>query len=213
MSKKLTIQQRNESNAQHSTGPRSPQGKAKVAQNARKLGLFVSDSTLVQEDPDEFADLLAGYIADYLPQGAIELELVRQLTAATWRLRRIDRMETARLDSDDLPATRHEAGVSMAARFEAEHVFCDRIYRARQQAERTFNRVYKELQALKARRLTRREVPEEIEIETDTRHIAIPQNKPSFEVILSDCRSSTRPLPPSPAGDSASAAEGKSHTE
>jgi hypothetical protein len=177
----MTAQERNQLNASHSTGPRTPEGKAKVSQNARKLGLFVSDTTIAQECPEEFADLLAGYIADYNPLGTIEMEFVRQLTAATWRLRRIERMETVAYDSDDLFDTRHEASLNMSEKFKEEQVFFDRIYRARQQAERTFNRVYKELEARKARRLTERETPEALEIEIDTRHTPLPQNKATFD--------------------------------
>ena len=97
----------NRANAQHSTGPKTPEGKAKSAQNSRRYGLFVSDNTLEQENPQEFADLFASYIADYCPTAGIEMELVRQLVSSTWRLRRLDRIETARLNSEEDPETRN----------------------------------------------------------------------------------------------------------
>src|SRR6266849_2059157 len=37
------------------------------AQSARNLGLLIADNTLHQEDPNEFAEILAGFIADLEP--------------------------------------------------------------------------------------------------------------------------------------------------
>ena len=210
MAKKRSIQMTNQiseaklaanrANAQHSTGPKTPEGKAKVARNARTYGLFVSDNTLEQENPQEYADMFASFIADYCPNPGIEFELVRQLTSASWRLRRLDRIETARLNSEDEPETRHEASKGIADRFHDDQLFLDRIYRARQQAERTFNRCYKELEARKRRRWTQREAPEEILIEPDTRHIAAAQNKPTppAKLPVNPCESVAKKEAPTP---------------
>ena len=46
-------------NAKHSTGPRTPEGKARSSQNARKHGLFARDTLLPDENPEEF--LQSGY--------------------------------------------------------------------------------------------------------------------------------------------------------
>src|SRR5581483_2290392 len=84
----------NAENAQHSTGPNTPEGKRVSSQNSRKLGLFVADSTLLEEEPGEFAQILAGYIAEYTPDTPIENHLVRQLALATLKQERYSRIET-----------------------------------------------------------------------------------------------------------------------
>ncbi len=164
------ILERNRTNAQHSTGPTTPEGKQRVSQNARKLGLFVSDSTVEQEDPGEFAAILAGYTAEYCPLTCSEGELVRQLTVSTHRLRRLDRIETAALFTHDIAHTRHEGGLIISERFDAYSNLLEKVERARMRAERSFNRCYKELEARKSRRPTPRTPPLDVEIEVDTRH-------------------------------------------
>lgn len=172
------ITQRNRVNAQHATGPKTPAGKAKSSQNARKFGLFVSDATLELEDPNEFATILAEYIADYLPYPGIETELVRQLSVATHRLRRLDRIENAALFTEAVAHTRHEANVLIEESFERSFALMEKIMRARAAAERSFNRVYKDLEARKAERVSTPASPKRLEIEVDTRHQPILQNEP-----------------------------------
>ena len=46
--------QANRQNAQKSTGPRTPQGKAVVAQNALKHGLLARQAVIVGEDQGQF---------------------------------------------------------------------------------------------------------------------------------------------------------------
>jgi hypothetical protein len=152
------------------TGPRTPEGKLIVSQNARKLGLFISDSTLELEDPQELADLLAGYTADYNPRGAIEQELLRQLAIATHRLRRLERIETAVLFSEEIAHTRHEGGLILANRFTSESITLEKIARVRTTTERTFARIYNELELRKSRRFVKRIPEPQLEIEVDTRH-------------------------------------------
>ena len=47
----------NRANAQKSTGPRTPEGKAKVAQNALKHGLLAKQAVVVGEDTRRFRAL------------------------------------------------------------------------------------------------------------------------------------------------------------
>ncbi|MHB9026646.1 MAG: hypothetical protein ACYC7E_21145, partial [Armatimonadota bacterium] len=44
----------NRQNAQHSTGPRTPEGKARSSMNALKHGFFAKEALLPQEDAAEF---------------------------------------------------------------------------------------------------------------------------------------------------------------
>lgn len=85
----------NRVNARHSTGPKTPKGKAAVRLNAFRHGLLARDVVLPQEDVDAFEGLWNQIRADLLPVGPIEEFLADQITNAIWRLRRVARAETA----------------------------------------------------------------------------------------------------------------------
>jgi hypothetical protein len=69
----------NRQNAQKSTGPKTPQGKAKSAQNAVTHGLTSQRPVLTVEDKDEF-DVHANEILVWLdPQDPIETILSRRV--------------------------------------------------------------------------------------------------------------------------------------
>jgi hypothetical protein len=59
--------QANQRNAQRSTGPRTPDGKAAVAQNRTTHGLTGQFTVLACEDRGAFQELLDSYIAEYEP--------------------------------------------------------------------------------------------------------------------------------------------------
>lgn len=85
----------NRLNAQRSTGPKTPEGKARVAKNALKHGFFAQDVVLLGEDPDnEFPRLLAGLHEEWLPSSPTEQYLVETLASAMWKLRRAHRLVT-----------------------------------------------------------------------------------------------------------------------
>src|SRR6266849_1708618 len=85
------------------------------AQSARNLGLLIADNTLLQEDPNEFAEILAGYIADLDPYGAFEAQCVRNVALATVRQNCFYRLETSVLD-DTGPGTSRLRATSIMAR-------------------------------------------------------------------------------------------------
>ncbi|MBN2559834.1 MAG: hypothetical protein JXQ75_02750, partial [Phycisphaerae bacterium] len=65
----------NRLNAQKSTGPRTPEGKAKVAQNALKHGLLAKQSVVRGEDAEEFEAYRQEMVASLAPVGALEAML------------------------------------------------------------------------------------------------------------------------------------------
>jgi hypothetical protein len=85
----------NRLNALHSTGPRTPEGLAKSAQNSFKHGLCVDDSTLF-EDPETKADIaqhLARYFDYYQPQSPLEQDALEEIAICKIRLRHLQRAQ------------------------------------------------------------------------------------------------------------------------
>ena len=94
MSSDLQIEA-NRKNAQRSTGPRTTDGRARVASNALKHGLTGKQVVLPGEDPAEFDSFRSELILDLAPQGALEEILAEKIVADVWRLRRIPQLEAA----------------------------------------------------------------------------------------------------------------------
>ena len=84
----------NRNNAKKSTGPRTEEGKNRVAKNALKHGLLARDTVLPGEDPADFDSQLSALEADIQPANSLEFELVRQIADTQWRMRRLTRLET-----------------------------------------------------------------------------------------------------------------------
>ena len=84
----------NRKNAKKSTGPRTEEGKGRVAKNALKHGLLARDTVLPGEDPADFDRQLSALEADIQPANSLEFELVRQIADSQWRMRRLTRLET-----------------------------------------------------------------------------------------------------------------------
>lgn len=86
----------NQENSKRSTGPRTPQGKARSSQNARKHGLtgvvpiFDGEG---KEDVQAFEKTRRGLYEYWQPVGWQEEKLVESIAAAYWRLNRADRYE------------------------------------------------------------------------------------------------------------------------
>jgi hypothetical protein len=88
----------NRRNAQQSTGPRTPQGKANSRLNALKHGVLASSGVIAtiegREHRDEFETLVDGLATDFEPIGTFEQLLVEDVAACFWRKRRLLRFET-----------------------------------------------------------------------------------------------------------------------
>jgi len=87
----------NQKNAQLSTGPRTPEGKAAASKNAFKFGLTSKQIVLPSEDPDEFESLHNGLLNQWDPRTDGERMLVDDMAAARWRIRRIDKVQTVHM--------------------------------------------------------------------------------------------------------------------
>ena len=84
-----------------STGPRTPQGRERSSQNARKHGLFENagfswDAALaLGEDPCDFQRLLKGLVQARWPADALEMALVEDIALLSWKNGHLDRAELA----------------------------------------------------------------------------------------------------------------------
>jgi hypothetical protein len=78
----------NRSNAQQSTGPRTPEGKATVAQNAVTHGLFAREGVIRGEDEEEFEMHREMLLEQLDPAGPLEEILAARIVDLTWRLKR-----------------------------------------------------------------------------------------------------------------------------
>lgn len=88
----------NQANAKKSTGAKTPEGKAVVAGNAIKHGLFSSRLILPSENIEEFHQLLDDLIDSLRPHGSFELLLVEKIAVAAWRQLRLTRAESASIE-------------------------------------------------------------------------------------------------------------------
>ncbi len=88
----------NRRNAEKSTGPRTPEGKAIVAQNAVKHGLWARAAVLKDEDPQEFEQHRSRMLQELAPQGPQEEALAERIIGLWWRLKRAERMQDESLD-------------------------------------------------------------------------------------------------------------------
>ncbi len=83
----------NRQNARKSTGPKTPEGKAAVRQNALKHGLLSQEVLLPDEDEEALQELGESLRDELQPVGELENLLVDRIIAAYWRLRRLSRVE------------------------------------------------------------------------------------------------------------------------
>ncbi len=95
----------NRRNARRSTGPKTPEGKARSRLNALKHGLLAQDLILPDEDAKLFLELLEALDAELQPADLLQQILLHEITSARWRLRPLLRVECG-LFSDRLKEVR-----------------------------------------------------------------------------------------------------------
>jgi hypothetical protein len=154
----------NRRNAQRSTGPKTPEGKAAVRLNALKHGLCAEDAVVFGEDEEAFDDLRDSFLDHLQPVGPLEAALVRQIVTAQWRLARCRKLETGFFElglidhKDDLELDYN----GLTSKDKLAHVFrrdacptpsvLGALSRYEVRIERAFFRALHELQGLQAAR-------------------------------------------------------------
>jgi hypothetical protein len=90
----------NRRNALKSTGPVTPEGKARMRDNAVTHGLTASLRVLRSEDQEGLRQTHQSLVACYQPADTQESHLVLQVATLFWRLQRHNRIETTLLDCE-----------------------------------------------------------------------------------------------------------------
>jgi hypothetical protein len=98
----------NRRNGRLSTGPQTAEGKATVARNATKHGIFAAVPVIPGEDPGAWEAHRAGVVASLSPVGLLEVNLAERAALLLWRLQRLARYEaetiTAAMEAVEVPA-------------------------------------------------------------------------------------------------------------
>jgi len=131
----------NQANAQLSTGPSSPEGKAVSSQNNFRHGLTQSESDLTfleGESPEQYAKNLAGFQKEWKPATETEHDLVQRLATRQWLRRRAFKLQQQFLAPDGT-ITDHKQ-FALYNRYETQH-------------ERAYNKALADLMRLKSLRL------------------------------------------------------------
>ncbi len=88
----------NRLNAQKSTGPKTAEGRAAVAQNAVKHGLFAQQNVVNCEKVSDFDEFCTALFAGLAPVGAVEMMMADRIVSLSWRLKRVERMHSEAID-------------------------------------------------------------------------------------------------------------------
>ena len=89
----------NRRNAEKSTGPRTPEGKAVVSQNAVRHGLLAQADVIRGEDREEFELYREELFWELNPLGTMESRLAERIVSLAWRLRRAERIHNEAFDA------------------------------------------------------------------------------------------------------------------
>src|ERR1700719_3815050 len=83
-------------NGAKSRGPATPEGKEKSSRNAVKHGLTAGTGNILLdcEDPDEFEQAFNKLLGIHEPATTAENDIVEEMVAARWRIRRMWTIET-----------------------------------------------------------------------------------------------------------------------
>ncbi len=199
----------NRQNAQKSTGPRTPEGRAAVRLNGVKHGLTAETIVLKGESQADFTNLLDSFEAEHDPATPTEEALVVQLALATWRLRRLYHQEagfyTWQLQS--LKGMQKDLNLDDAGRMGHAAAWSESTLglfnRQESRLERTFYRALHELQRLrKEREANLALVCQPTTVIVNKEVSADPPHNPSVSAGAEPLPTpSTQPPPASPAAD------------
>jgi hypothetical protein len=180
----------NQANAQHSTGPRTEQGKTAVSTNAITHGATSEKALVKGESPTEYALHLKEFSQKFRPDDCHEVFLVQSMADAAWRLRRLKiwEMQVLELCRDANP-------------FLDDDLFkkLNRTHRHMQSIERSYHRA---LQAFNAARKPAPPEQSQIPANLTKPTISAPKPEPKQENTPqpADCAAPKTAVPDGPEG-------------
>jgi hypothetical protein len=134
----------NETNAQRSTGPRTPDGKSRVSQNALRHGLTARHLVIRPEEQEEFAAFQESLASELAPRGAVEILTFHELIHPAWNLARFRKIE-AQVSSGS-PQDFSDPDTT---------TILDRLSRYQARAQRAYYKALQELRVLQTNRALR----------------------------------------------------------
>jgi hypothetical protein len=147
----------NRQNARKSTGPRTEAGKRRSSRNALSAGFFAYETLIPGDDAHLFVALRKALYRDLQPEGAMEILLVDNVVSASWRLRRLMRVESGLLtrgfrDQDSIDERTARA-------FFREEDSLQKLTRYESALNRSLYRAYHELERRQAVRMGQEVAP------------------------------------------------------
>jgi hypothetical protein len=189
MSSKRQIEA-NAKNAQLSTGPRTADGKARVASNALKHGLTGRQIVLPNESSEDFDSFRLGLLTNLSPNSELERALAERVAADLWRLRRVPVLEAAlyrRGQQFEKEAGSAEADPSVIATQSLgrySEIFAN-LWRHEAALSRSWSRNLQELQRLQAIRAGERVLaPAVLDVDVNMREDEAPKPEPTSQSKL-----------------------------
>ena len=140
----------NRLNAQHSTGPASPEGKTAIRFNALKTGIDAQSQVIPGEDPAALTLLAAEYYGRYQPATPEVRALVDALVTAEWLQRRFRTLE-AQLWQYNIQGLYHPTeGLEVPHVYERDSDVFARLQRRIDAADRSYHRALAALQKIES---------------------------------------------------------------
>ncbi|MBU0686776.1 MAG: hypothetical protein KKB81_02830 [Candidatus Margulisbacteria bacterium] len=147
----------NQQNALQSTGPKTQEGKVVSKYNALKHGLLSKEVLLAGEDEEVLIEIGKRLRTELEPETELEFMLVDRITANTWRLRRVMRVEREMMNYDlngsdfEIVDTPKTLGKAMSINF-AKFDTYGKLIRYEASIERGIYKALHELQRIQAAR-------------------------------------------------------------
>jgi hypothetical protein len=154
----------NRRNAKKSTGPKTPEGKARSAQNRITHGLLSRQVLLREEDPDRFREVCGQLWTELRPLGELETYLAARIVSGIWRMNRVVRIEAQLFNEAPLRAVDPDVGIGKLFRLDCAHGGSpfSRLHRYETAIDLGIQRAWRTLRAAQAER-RREEAAEESE--------------------------------------------------
>src|SRR5947207_15754595 len=137
----------NRLNAQKSTGPKTPEGKAVTKLNALRHGLRARTVVLPAEKSEDFHQLCNDLEAEWQPQSRTEQFYVEQMAVSQWKLTRVEVAEKSLLEQE------------FSAKSQIPLV--DKLWQCQHRLDRSYARAQRDLERLQNSRRRQVHQPEE----------------------------------------------------